>query len=116
MILAYGRPVDDDGRAALDAFMAAFNKELADSGMLVETRELTDPVHARRVRLRDGVAVVTDGPEPASPGALSGYWVVECDSFHRATQLAARLAECPATAPVVADVRPVIEDSADLAR
>jgi hypothetical protein len=116
MILAYGSAADDDGRAALGAFMAAFNKELADSGELVETRELTDPVYARRIRLRDGVAVVTDGPDPAAPPALSGYWVVECDSFDRATQLAARLAKCPATAPVVADVRPVIGDSADLAR
>jgi hypothetical protein len=111
MILAYSSPADDDGRAALGAFMAAFNKELADSGELVETRELSDPVHARRVRMRDGVAVVTDGPDSAAP---AGYWVVECDSFDRATQLAARLAKCPA--PMVADVRPIIEDSADLTR
>ena len=38
--------------AAMGAFMESFNKELADSGELVETRGLTAPVHARRVKLR----------------------------------------------------------------
>ena len=48
--------------AAVGAFMQAFSQELLDSGELVETRGLSAPVHTRRVGLRDGVPVVTDGP------------------------------------------------------
>ena len=48
--------------AALGTFMRAFNRELLDSGELVETRGLSTPVHSRRVGLKDGVPVVTDGP------------------------------------------------------
>jgi hypothetical protein len=42
--------------------MEAFNKDLADSGELVETRALAAPVLTRRLQLRNGVPVVTDGP------------------------------------------------------
>ena len=26
---------------------------------------------------------------------LAGYWIVECESFDRATEIAARLSSCP---------------------
>jgi hypothetical protein len=48
--------------AALRAFRQAFNQELLDSGELVETRGLSAPVHTRRIQLKEGVPVVTDGP------------------------------------------------------
>ena len=74
---------------------------------------LTAPVHTRRVSLRNGVPVVTDGPYAEAQEVLAGYWVVECDSFDRATEIASRLAACPAPAHVaataVADVRPIDE-------
>src|SRR5437899_12101102 len=76
--------------AAMGAFMEACNKELADSGELVETRGLTAPVHARRVQLREGVPVVTDGPFAETVEVLAGYWIVECDSFDRATEIPCR--------------------------
>ena len=40
--------------AALGAFMHQFNKELVDSGELVETRGLSAPAHARRSAPRRG--------------------------------------------------------------
>jgi hypothetical protein len=49
---------------------------------------------------------------------LAGYWIVECDSFDRATEIAARLAGCPApeqvAATAVADVRPIADSVAAL--
>jgi hypothetical protein len=105
--------------AAMGAFMEAFNKELAESGELVETRGLTAPVHTRRVQLRDGVPVVTDGPFAETAEVLAGYWIVECESFDRATEIAARLADTPgpewvrSAAPAV-DVRPIAESQAEL--
>ncbi len=81
--------------AALADFMGAFNQELERSGELVETRGLSAPVHSRRVRLRGGVPVVTDGPYAEAEEVLAGYWIVECESLDRATEIAGRLAECP---------------------
>jgi hypothetical protein len=104
--------------AALGSFMERFNTELAESGELVETRGLTAPVHARRIRLQGGAPVVTDGPYAEAEEVLAGYWVVECDSFDRATQIASSLAEIPGPDHVRArasvDVRPLAESGDEL--
>jgi hypothetical protein len=133
MILSYASQQDYDGMAgkpteepvwsaedfaAMAEFMEAFNKDLADSGELVETRALGAPVLTRRLQLQNGVPVVTDGPYAETQEVLAGYWIVECDSFDRATEIAARLARCPApeqvAATAVADVRPIADSAADL--
>ena len=104
--------------AAMGAFMESFSRELTESGELVETRGLTAPVHARRLRLQGGVPVATDGPYAETEEVLAGYWVVECDSFDRATEIAGRLSQCPGPEGVAqrayADVRPVAESQAGL--
>ena len=103
--------------AAMGAFMEAFNKELAESGELVETRGLAAPLHARRVQVRDGVPVVTDGPFAETAEVLAGYWIVECESFDRATEIAARLSKIPVpvdSSLAVADVRPIVESRDEL--
>jgi hypothetical protein len=103
--------------AALGAFMQAFNQELLDSGELVETRGLSAPVHTRRIQFKEGVPVVTDGPYAEAEEVLAGYWVVECDGFDRATEIAARLTSCPGPerirACAYADVRPIDEHQPD---
>lgn len=134
MILIYGSQQDYDGLvgkpaagqpgwtpadfAAMGSFMEQYNRELAESGELVDTRGLTAPVHARRIRLESGVPVVTDGPYAEAEEVLASYWIVECDSFDRATQLAARLTEVPGPAHVraraVVDVRPLAESRDEL--
>ncbi len=134
MILIYGSQQDYDALAgspaagqpgwsaadfaALGGFMESFTKDLDESGELLETRGLTAPAHARRIRVRDGAPVVTDGPYPESEEVLAGYWIVDCDSFDRATQIAARLADAPAPehvrARAFADVRPVAESRDEL--
>jgi hypothetical protein len=128
MILTYASQEDYDGMsgvptskpewtgedfAAMGEFMQQFAADLTESGELVETRGLAAPVHTRRVRLVDGVAVVSDGPYAETQEVLAGYWIVECASFDRATEIAARFANCPAPehvrATAVADVRPLDE-------
>jgi len=104
--------------AAMGAFMEGFNNDLVASGELVETRGLSAPVHARRIQLQQGAPVVTDGPYAETYEVLAGYWIVECDSFDRATEIAARLAKCPGPAEIAqlayADVRPIAESRAEL--
>ncbi|HEX3753346.1 MAG TPA: YciI family protein [Streptosporangiaceae bacterium] len=118
-----GRPSAEPGWApedfaALGAFMESFNQELAESGELVDTRGLTAPAHTRRIQLRDGVPVVTDGPYAEAEEVLAGYWIVECDSFDRATQIASRLTETPGPEHLrtraYADVRPLADSRDEL--
>jgi hypothetical protein len=70
------------------------------------------------IRLQDGVPVVTDGPYAETQEVLAGYWVVECESFDRATEIAGRLSRCPGpehvAAKAFADVRPIAESQAEL--
>ena len=104
--------------AALGAFMESFNQDLAESGELIDTRGLTAPAHTRRIQLQEGVPVVTDGPYAEAEEVLAGYWIVECDSFDRATQIAARLADAPGPehlrSRAYADVRPLAESRDEL--
>ncbi|WP_027344030.1 YciI family protein [Hamadaea tsunoensis] len=123
MILTYGSQSEYDlmsGKgdlapedwAPMYQFMENFNRELAESGELVDTRALVAPVHTRRVRaLENGVPVVTDGPYAETEEVLAGWWIVECNGFDRATEIAARLSACPSPggrwADGYADVRPI---------
>ncbi len=112
-----GRVWSREDFAAMARFMGELNSELAESGELVETRGLRAPVHSRRVAQREGAPVVTHGPYAESQDVLAGYWIVECDGFDRATEIAARLSDCPAPEPVraraYADVRPIDEHRPD---
>jgi hypothetical protein len=104
--------------AALGTFMESFNRELAESGELVDTRGLTEPVHARRIRIRQGAPVVTDGPYAESEEVLAGYWIVECASIDRAIEIATRLTKAPGPPHVrdrgYVDLRPLAESRKDL--
>jgi hypothetical protein len=113
-----GRPTDKPAMspaevAAMHGHMESFHKELAESGELVDAQGLTAPAHARRIQLRDGAPVVTDGPYPETQEVLAGYTIVECDGFDRATEIAARLVNPDADGEYV-DVRPVLGGIGDL--
>jgi hypothetical protein len=102
-----------DDLAALHEFMTKWNNELVESGEFVDGQGLAPPVHTRRVSLRDGVPVVTDGPYAETQEVLAGYTIVECASFDRATEIAAKLADTPHPAGAqlanewYVDVRPI---------
>jgi hypothetical protein len=104
--------------AALHAFMSEWTKDLVESGEFVDARGLAQPVHTRRIQVRGGAPVVTDGPYAETQEVLVGYTIVECASFDRATGIAARLADTPHPEGTdlgrewYVDVRPII-DSVD---
>jgi hypothetical protein len=126
IILTYGSQADyatmagwaPEDFAAMGEFMQSFTNDLVESGELVETRGLDEPVHTRRVQVQAGAPVVTDGPYAETQEVIAGFWVVECESFDRATEIAARLAGCPSPGGVFADsfadVRPLVEHKEDL--
>lgn len=43
---------------------ALVDRDLEESGVLVETRALTGPAHTRRITVQEELPVVTDGPTP----------------------------------------------------
>jgi hypothetical protein len=108
-----GKPTGKPGMApsdiaAMHQYMESFHQDLVDSGEFVDARGLTAPVHARRVQLQNGAPVVTDGPYPETQEVLAGYTIVECESFDRATKIAAGLVNPNAEGEYV-DIRPVLD-------
>ncbi|WP_152363136.1 YciI family protein [Microlunatus speluncae] len=97
--------------SALHEFMGAWNNALVESGEFVDANGLSAPVHARRISMRDGGPVITDGPYAETQEVLAGYTIVDCVSFDRATEIAAQLANTPhppgAAAEVYVDIRPI---------
>ncbi|WDZ85632.1 YciI family protein [Micromonospora cathayae] len=106
-------PMSPEQVAAMHAHMAEIHQKLVESGELVDGQGLTAPVHARRVRLRSGTPVVTDGPYPEAEEVLAGYTIVDCASFDRATEIAAGFVDPDATGQYV-DVRPIVENVDEL--
>jgi len=66
--------------------------ELRASGEFVETGELARN-DARWVRTTTGTPIVTDGPFTEGKEVIGGYYLVDCDTFDRATDIAGQFAE-----------------------
>ncbi|MCW2885896.1 MAG: hypothetical protein QOE54_2569 [Streptosporangiaceae bacterium] len=97
MLLIYGNQATWDAslekeyREVVEAHEVLI-KELTESGELVAAVGLTI-VDARTVQVRDGVPAVTDGPFTEAKEVLAGYYLVDCESIERATEIATRVPE-----------------------
>ncbi|GAA4550692.1 YciI family protein [Amycolatopsis samaneae] len=83
-------------------------REITESGELVGGEALADPAQVRTVRVRDGVPAATDGPYLESKEHLAGYFVVDCESVERATEIAGRFPDARFAA---VEVRPIMGTS-----
>lgn len=103
---------------AMYAFMSDLNNDLAESGEMVDGQGLAEPAKTRHVTLGDdGKAVITDGPYSETKELLAGYWVLDCASLERVTEIAERVLQCPQPpgAPVYPVViRPIDDGSGDV--
>ncbi|MFJ7303368.1 YciI family protein [Streptomyces sp. NPDC099088] len=103
---------------AMFAHMGAINDDLSESGELVDMNGLLEPAKARLVsRGADGEVVITDGPYGETKEVMAGYWVVDCASLDRVTEIAARVTACPVPKgapeyPVV--IRPIGDGGGDV--
>ena len=61
---------------------------LREAGCLLGSQQLEDPGSARTLRVRDGVARVTDGPFAETREFLAGYNLIEADSMDAAMEIA----------------------------
>ncbi|MGP4050099.1 YciI family protein [Streptomyces sp. 2A115] len=103
---------------AMYQHMGAINNDLAESGELVDANGLVEPARTRLVsKGPDGKPVITDGPYSETKELLAGYWVLDCASLERVTEIAERVLECPEPAgvknyPVV--IRPIDDGGGDV--
>ena len=85
----------------------ALTEELAGSGELVVSEGLADTALAKRVSVRDGRTMTSDGPFAEVKEYLAGFYLIECDSLERAVEVAARVPDAAAGRDV--EVRPVLD-------
>ncbi|MGW6393728.1 YciI family protein [Streptomyces sp. NPDC055103] len=84
---------------AMFAHMNAINTELNASGEMLDGQGLAAPSETRFVTVdAQGRPVVTDGPYAETKEVLAGYWLLDCASLDRVTEIAAQVARCPAPA------------------
>ena len=113
LVLIYSNPASreiwegfsDEQRAEGFRYYGAITEELAASGELIVTEALADPSLTRRVTVRDGQTLTSDGPFAEAKELLAGFYLLECDSMERAVEVAARLPEAELG---LIEVRPVL--------
>jgi hypothetical protein len=104
--------------SAMYAYMGAINDDLSESGELVDGNGLAEPAQTRLVTVgEDGRTVITDGPYSETKELMAGYWVLECESLERVTEIAERVTRCPGpegltNCPVV--IRPILDGAGDI--
>jgi hypothetical protein len=91
--------------AALDAMMA-YNKSLADAGVLRTAEGLHPPSMGARVSFKARKPTVTDGPFAEAKEVLGGFWIIEVSSRAEAIAWASK---CPAGDNEVIEVRQIQE-------
>ena len=100
----WGRMTDEQ-LLSLGRRHRALHQELVDSGELVASEAMDDVALTRRVTLREGRTIVSDGPMAEAKEHLAGFYLVEC-SAERAVEIAARVPDA-AWSEVL--VRPVLD-------
>jgi hypothetical protein len=112
---AVGRAWTPEEVAAMGEYMGKWTNELVESGEFVDAIGLAAPVHTRRVAVDN---VITDGPYAETTEVLAGITIVDCASFDRATEIAAKLNDVQVPEYVrergYVDIRPVMEALEDL--
>ncbi len=102
---AYATMSEEDCRA-MYAEYEAFNKNMADRGILEGGERLRLTSDATTVRVRNGEILTTDGPFAETKEQLGGYYVVECPDIDQAIEVASLI---PGARHGSVEVRPIWE-------
>jgi hypothetical protein len=106
--LAHWETLSDEQRMAFARAHYALHDSLLDSGELITSEGLADVATAKRVTVRDGEIVATDGPFAEVKEHLAGFYLVEVAGMDEAVAIAARI---PDAAFNDVEVRPVFDRS-----
>ena len=96
-----------DDMKALDAMMA-YNRSLAEAGVLRAGDGLHPPSMGARVSFKGGKPIVMDGPFAEAKEVVGGYWIIEVASRADAIEWAKR---CPGGDNETIEVRQIQEVS-----
>ena len=100
---AWGKLPDDETGEIMREY-GALMQSLAKGGQLRGGRQLGPTSSATTVRMKNGKAVLTDGPFAETKEQLGGYHLVECRNLDEALSIAARIPTLPAGGAI--EVRP----------
>jgi hypothetical protein len=95
----------DEQRSEGFRYYAALTEELAANGELIVSEALADASLTRRVSVRDGQTLTSDGPFAEAKELLAGFFLLEVPSEERAVEIAARVPEAELG---LVEVRPVL--------
>jgi hypothetical protein len=108
MLLIYaaeGAWTEDERRACMVESLGICD-QLAAQGKFLAASPLQSVTTAASVRVRDGRALVTDGPFAETTEQLGGYYVLDLTDLDEAIAVAARL---PPAAKGTVEIRPLVE-------
>jgi hypothetical protein len=113
VVLIYSNPgafeaLSEEERNRMGSEMDAMLKEVRASGEFVGGSALADPSQTKTVRVREGVPAITDGPFAEAKEQLAGYYVLDCESIERATEIATH---DPAARLWQVEVRPIMDEA-----
>ena len=108
MLLVYDTPgawptLTDEEMGAVYNEYAAVSQNAATK----HSAQLKGTEEAKTVRIKDGQALVTDGPFAETKETLGGYYLVEAGSIAEATKLAEQIPSARFGGSV--EVRPIVE-------
>ena len=86
----------------------AFNTRYRGTGELLSAYGLGDELTAKTVRVRDGVAAVTDGPYLEAKEFVASFFILDCENEDRALEIAA---DYPFAAHNAVDVWPILHEA-----
>jgi len=84
----------------------SLTEEMREAGVMLAGDALQPSASATTVRLRDGEAVISDGPFAETKEQLGGYYLIDVPDLDEATRWAARM---PNAHRGSIEVRPVME-------
>lgn len=95
MMLVKADPESEAG-VIPDEALHSYNEELVKAGVLLAAEELHPTSRGARVRFAGDRRTVADGPFPAAPERVAGFWLIQVKSREEAVEWAKR---CPNPAP-----------------
>jgi hypothetical protein len=112
MLLIYGDEAGwnartDDERRALNQGYEGLTRDLQAAGKLAGASELQPVGTATTLRVRNGDAIVSDGPFAETKEVLGGYYLIDVESLDEALEWAAKI---PGAGYGTIEVRPIVTD------
>jgi len=106
LIVCAGGPLAPEDLAVMQREVPGWVEEMDDRGVRLLGRELEPPQAASTVRVRDGEALVSDGPFAETKEFMAGFDVLECADLDEAIEVAARH---PSSWSKMIEIRPLMD-------